>query len=503
MPDINLAPYDVQAQQLARKRQLAQALQQQSMEPLQDPGYAGAKISPVQGFAKLAQALIAAYQNKKIDQQQTALSKEAQGSKGNMLSNMAKALMPVSAQPQGQIPMGQPSPLIDQLPPDAQGGMDAQGMAPVPQQLPQDLPQAPPPNAMPAVSANAQDVLSQVQGQQQKQKALASALASNTPEGQMMGQQMIGQYNKQQDIALADKDKREQMKQAEEAAKQNRMMELLKPITTPAGGVTSNSMGQVLVDNRKPETPVKDVRPFGEHQDGLFNNTTGEIVRQPADAQWAFTSEFVNVDGKEQRVLVGKDGSMLDASTRKPVVGKVTKLPPNTSGSDETQNRLVRKEALGIYQPALDSAERLNVMTQNLKDAVDNHDQQAMLSLLANHLGMTMGLAKGARINQAMVNEAMASRPWMQGMAAKFDKDGYLTGVTLTPQQMQQMVQLGQGRFSQDLQKSKSAAQYVGIMDGGPERIPARATIEYYLRANGNDLNKAKAAAEADGWTIK
>lgn len=254
MPDINLAPYDVQAQQLARKRQLAQALQQQSMEPLQDPGYAGAKISPVQGFAKLAQALIAAYQNKKIDQQQTALSKEAQGSKENMLSNMAKALMPVSAQPQGQISMGQPSPLIDQLPPDAQGGMDAQGMAPVPQQLPQDMPQSPPQNNMPAVGANAQDVLSQVQGQQQKQKALASALSSNTPEGQMMGQQMIGQYNKQQDIALADKDKREQMRMAEAAAQQQLRLKQMEGIIIPKDAVLHRD-GMPDVSNNAPSRP--------------------------------------------------------------------------------------------------------------------------------------------------------------------------------------------------------------------------------------------------------
>ena len=53
-------------------------------------------------------------------------------------------------------------------------------------------------------------------------------------------------------------------------------------------------------------------------------------------------------------------------------------------------------KSYGDYQ---DSISRDDIMHENL-DAGLKGDQQAMLSLLANHLGMTMGLAKGARINQ-------------------------------------------------------------------------------------------------------
>lgn len=90
------------------------------------------------------------------------------------------------------------------------------------------------------------------------------------------------------------------------------------------------------------------------------------------------------------------------------------------------------------YQAAID---RARTMEQNLAAALKG-DQQAMLSLVANHIGMTLGAQKGARINQAVWNEAVASTPWLQKIGAKFSDQGYLSGVTLAPDQMQQMVGL-------------------------------------------------------------
>lgn len=124
-------------------------------------------------------------------------------------------------------------------------------------------------------------------------------------------------------------------------------------------------------------------------------------------------------------------------------------------------------KAFSTYQ---DSQSRYNIMQQNYKNATNSNDQQAMLSLLANHLGMTMGLAKGARINQAIIREAEQSRPWLQGMASKFDKDGYLSGVTLTPTQMDQMITLAHDRLGEDLRKYQAMKQFyanAGTSSGG------------------------------------
>lgn len=90
------------------------------------------------------------------------------------------------------------------------------------------------------------------------------------------------------------------------------------------------------------------------------------------------------------------------------------------------------------YQNALD---RMSTMDKNLIDA-NKGDQQAMLSLVANHIGMTLGAQKGARITRAAFDEAVQSAPWLDKVGAKWSADGYLSGVTLTPEQMQQMVRL-------------------------------------------------------------
>jgi hypothetical protein len=163
----------------------------------------------------------------------------------------------------------------------------------------------------------------------------------------------------------------------------------------------------------------------------------------------------------------------------------------------------IRAASFKAYGPAMDSAERFNVMAKNYEDAVQNHDQQAMLSLLANHLGMTMGLQKGARLTKDIIRDAEQSRPWLQGLQAKFDKDGYLSGVNLTPQQMDQMLNLGRDRFSEDIRKSGSEARYLGATDEGPERTINKSTANFYKKLAGGDVQKAKQMAAADGWTVK
>jgi ribosomal protein L18 len=162
-----------------------------------------------------------------------------------------------------------------------------------------------------------------------------------------------------------------------------------------------------------------------------------------------------------------------------------------------------KQAAFKAFSPGMDSAERLNVMTESAEKALKGHDQQAMLNLLANHLGMTMGLQKGARLNQALISEAQNSQPWLQGMQAKWDKDGYLTGVVLTPQQIKQMVSLGQSRFSQDIVKGRNESKYLGAQDDGPERTPNKSTMRYYLGQTNGDTQKAKQMAAEDGWTVK
>ena len=162
-----------------------------------------------------------------------------------------------------------------------------------------------------------------------------------------------------------------------------------------------------------------------------------------------------------------------------------------------------RGEIAKIYSPVMDSAERFNVMSKNYEDAIKNHDQQAMLSLLYNHMGMTMGLQKGARMTQSLINEAIKSRPYLQGMVSKFDKDGYLSGVTLSPQQMQEMVSNAQGRFSEDAQKARNSAAYAGATDDGPKRTPSVSVQNYYKSISQGSAAKALQLMKQDGWSVE
>lgn len=103
-------------------------------------------------------------------------------------------------------------------------------------------------------------------------------------------------------------------------------------------------------------------------------------------------------------------------------------------------------EATKKVQPAIDTAltadQRLARMEKSYTKGVAG-DQQAQLALLADHLGMTFGMQKGAKLNRGLIEEAQQSQPWLAKIGAKFDDKGYLSGVALGPEQMKQMLDLG------------------------------------------------------------
>ena len=59
MPAINLSPLTSEQESLDRRRKMAEAMQQQAILPIEMPNVPGAKVSHLQGFAKLLQGYIA------------------------------------------------------------------------------------------------------------------------------------------------------------------------------------------------------------------------------------------------------------------------------------------------------------------------------------------------------------------------------------------------------------------------------------------------------------
>ncbi len=120
---------------------------------------------------------------------------------------------------------------------------------------------------------------------------------------------------------------------------------------------------------------------------------------------------------------------------------------------------------------------RFRVMTDAVPAALHG-DQQAMVNILTNHVGMTLGLQRGARITQAIYGEAEQSAPWLARVQAHFDPNtGYLTGAVLTPEQIHQMVGLGQDRRMRQWQQASDAANTFGIPLKMPHDLEHPSTV--------------------------
>lgn len=122
------------------------------------------------------------------------------------------------------------------------------------------------------------------------------------------------------------------------------------------------------------------------------------------------------------------------------------------------------------------SVSRYNMMADALPKALAG-DQQAMLVMLYNHIGMTIGLQKGARITQDVINEAQRSAPWMATLLARVGIGNEFTmtpellrGIALAPEQMHQMVDNAESRLGQDYREFKDIQQYHA---SGGSAIPA------------------------------
>jgi hypothetical protein len=132
-------------------------------------------------------------------------------------------------------------------------------------------------------------------------------------------------------------------------------------------------------------------------------------------------------------------------------------------------------EATKKMQPAVDTAltadDRLARMEKSFTKGMAG-DQQAQLALLADHLGMTFGMQKGAKLNRGLIEEAQQSQPWLAKISAKFDKDGYLSGVALGPEQMKQMLDLGYDARDRAWQGAHNTATTYGVaLPPGAEKV--------------------------------
>jgi hypothetical protein len=319
-----------------------------------------------------------------------------------------------------------------------------------------------------------------------------------TPPGKTEAEQL--EYDKEGN-AIGYRDAAGQLHPKDEPGAPGRITNLLssaktKP-PTPEKADLHSMLAEAVADAQK--------RGVKAHDDPKVQEILGtmqEEGRQPAPKEPGREDKAVAIYAKNPKDRTPEESAFIKGYEKDV---DVTRTQPGVMRMETPRNPndlVTRQAALKAYTPASDSAERFNVMSKNYEDALRG-DQQAMVSLLANHIGMTMGLQKGAKITQFLYSEAEHSAPWLQNVKKRFDKEGYLQGVTLSPEQMKQMLSLARERFGQDVSKARNEAHYLGINDEGPERIPTEQTIRHYGALAGGDVTKAKALAAADGWSVK
>lgn len=100
MPDINLAPTNYELEAIQKRRKMAELLMQQAQQPIEMPQVPGARISPIQGIAKLLQAYTANEKLKKADTEEKQYQSDYLSDLGFLMRNAGKSTPATEAIPE-------------------------------------------------------------------------------------------------------------------------------------------------------------------------------------------------------------------------------------------------------------------------------------------------------------------------------------------------------------------------------------------------------------------
>jgi hypothetical protein len=257
--------------------------------------------------------------------------------------------------------------------------------------------------------------------------------------------------------------------------------------------------------------------PDGQNHDYGWNPVTqkfdmdqGISAKQTPDKPDTETQEGQRFEDIETRRRMGQPVSKQEDAWSKSyrdrkTMGQAVMAGPRQEMAD------VQKAKLGetIYGPALDGSWRLGRMREDYRKALRG-DQQAMVSLLSNHIGMTLGLQRGSRITLEHWKEAENSAPWLARVEARWSKEGYLEGTVLAPEQMKQMITLAESQYKYTWARARSQreqASQIGIdipepqdiLGAGANAAPATQARPQTNAAPQNRQQKPKGKAKGGG----
>jgi hypothetical protein len=269
--------------------------------------------------------------------------------------------------------------------------------------------------------------------------------------------------------------------------------------------------------------PVSYIGEHGEKLPGMRNRFTGAVIDQrgqvvpnaqvfdettpfkvtlaavlahggtPADAANLWNNRYRETSGVVQ--VVQPDGTIKEVpytsgsvsgpgvipSNGLPTPGAGLNAPePKVTGPGSTVGGRIPATVEKAYQTVNDAETRYATMHDSLPKALAG-SQQDMLNIISNHFGMTV--QKGTRMTQAIWEEGIKSRPFLEGLLSHFTTTDPATGdrifvgdpmsgLTLTKPQMESMVDL--------------AKQNLGLADQAYNRLRNEVRNGYGLQSGGS-----------------
>jgi hypothetical protein len=189
------------------------------------------------------------------------------------------------------------------------------------------------------------------------------------------------------------------------------------------------------------------------------NQPAPDFRPQPTFAETGLYEPILTYDPSTGKLVSGTFNRRT-GETRAQTIGTTGPLSPSVASALQKN-----------IEPAVEADTRYKIMLDNSVEALRG-DQQAMVSLLMNHIGMTLGAQKGTRVAKSVIDEAQASAPWVQRVYAAWGHwdqdgsyvyDGYKTGTKLTGQQISQMLALAKTRRVRQWQQAQEAGTAYGI----------------------------------------
>jgi hypothetical protein len=232
-----------------------------------------------------------------------------------------------------------------------------------------------------------------------------------------------------------------------------------------------NGVRAALVHPSQMDRPLSEVFPNPDDAPTFQYRVPGKMVNgKPGPDEWktaAFApgTKFGDALAMNQKTAADASAETLkkaqiaheEAQTKEILEGK-NKPPVQETAFDKATAESAAKDV----ETARGGDFRFRSMSGSYPLALKG-DQQAMMNILTNHIGMTLGMQKGARITKDILHEAQTSRPWLQGLQATFDKQGFLSGVVLTKEQMQQMMTLSTSQRSNAWAQAVESARQGGV----------------------------------------